>query len=573
MNRDASARMLPVTMLAALAAGGARAQQPPPLDAYRATAQVNVVNVEVFVADRDGKTVTGLTPADFEVLEDGKPQAITNFVDGARTAVDAAGVTAPPATADGARSSATELVSLVLYVDNASLAPAQRDDVLTQVKALLLSGWPGAGVQMMLASGNRAVRVVQPLTADSQLLLEGLEKLVREATGNGAGGVPGFMNRVMENTSTTDSGGSDFAAQDRRAQLESARSAAQEAYERSRSYLAAQSLLIDSLACLPGRKLVVYLSDGFNTRPGEAALQRFDARYGSSAGVGFSAASEATRNSLSNEFRAFQQRANSSRVTFFCVPGSNRPGAGSGADQRYMERDVSIASGETMNQQQALVSMAQATGGTVIPHNGSVGQALVRVLHDVRAAYLLGYANPNPDVGAYHTLKVRVKRNGVVVRHREGYLNKTLDDRMAERALAALLTEGSSNPLDVSVSLRSAAPEKAGIFNAVILAVIPLGNVLLQPKGDVHEGQLSLWVAVRNQEGTITQAAKQVFPLRVPNDRLLLAQGQSVGYTFALRLREGAYQVAVAVRDDIGQIDSTASGSIRIGSGEAAAGK
>jgi hypothetical protein len=125
----------------------------------------------------------------------------------------------------------------------------------------------------------------------------------------------------------------------------------------------------------------------------------------------------------------------------------------------------------------------------------------------------------------------------------------------------------------VNVSLRSATPEKGGLFNAVILAVIPLGNVLLQPKGDVHEGQLSLWVAVRNQEGAITQAAKQVFPLKVPNDNLLSAQGQSVGYTFGLRLREGEYRVAVAVRDDLGQIDSTASGSVRIGPGAAEAGK
>src|SRR5689334_8108116 len=40
---------------------------------------VNVVNVEVYVTDRDGKRVQGLTRDDFQVLEDGKPVEITNF--------------------------------------------------------------------------------------------------------------------------------------------------------------------------------------------------------------------------------------------------------------------------------------------------------------------------------------------------------------------------------------------------------------------------------------------------------------------------------------------------------------
>lgn len=576
MSRDAAARMLPVMLLAVLAAGGALAQQPPPLDTYRASAQVNVVNVEVLVTDREGKMVKDLTAADFEVLEDGTPQAITNFVVGSRTAADA---DPAAAAADGAGGAASELVSLVLFVDNATLAPAPRDDVLRQVRALLQGGWPGAGAQMMLASGNRAIRVVQPLTADSRRLLEGLDKLLREATGGGVNGVTGFVNKIMETSSVGGGSGgglavsSDFDAREREAQIESARGAAQEAYERSRAYLAAQSQFIDSLALLPGRKLVVYLGEGFNTRPGEALLQRFEAKYGSTGEAGMSVASEAMRYSLGAEFRAFLQRANSSRVTFFCVPGSGRGGLGHGADQRFMERDASIGSGEVMNQQQALVGMTQATGGAVIPHNDGVGQALVQVLQDVRSTYLLGYTNPHPDTGAYHTLKVRVKRDGVVVRHREGYLNRTPDDRMAERALAAVLSESSSNPLDVSVSLRSASREKDEVFTSVILVVIPLGNVLLQPKGDVHEGQLSLWVALQSQDGTITQAARQIFPLKVPNDRLLSAQGQSVGYTFGLKLREGEYRVAVAVRDDIGQIDSTALGSIQVGQGSAEAGK
>ena len=43
------------------------------------TIEVRVANVDVVVTDRTGHPVHGLTKDDFEILENGKPQTITNF--------------------------------------------------------------------------------------------------------------------------------------------------------------------------------------------------------------------------------------------------------------------------------------------------------------------------------------------------------------------------------------------------------------------------------------------------------------------------------------------------------------
>jgi VWFA-related protein len=51
--------------------------QQPPRPTFRTG--TNVVRVDVTVIDRSGHPVTGLTPEDFEVREDGQPQAITSF--------------------------------------------------------------------------------------------------------------------------------------------------------------------------------------------------------------------------------------------------------------------------------------------------------------------------------------------------------------------------------------------------------------------------------------------------------------------------------------------------------------
>ncbi|MBN1126574.1 MAG: hypothetical protein JXA82_16325 [Sedimentisphaerales bacterium] len=40
---------------------------------------VNLVQVDAVVTDKDGRPVTDLTAKDFIILQDGKPQEITNF--------------------------------------------------------------------------------------------------------------------------------------------------------------------------------------------------------------------------------------------------------------------------------------------------------------------------------------------------------------------------------------------------------------------------------------------------------------------------------------------------------------
>src|SRR5687768_11349474 len=45
------------------------------------TIDVSIVNVDVFVTDKQGKRVAGLTPNDFEIRENGRVQPITNFAE------------------------------------------------------------------------------------------------------------------------------------------------------------------------------------------------------------------------------------------------------------------------------------------------------------------------------------------------------------------------------------------------------------------------------------------------------------------------------------------------------------
>src|ERR1700704_676726 len=65
--------------LLALSALPLAAQAPVRDDSFGEEIQVNVVNLAVFVSDKQGKPIEGLQAADFTVTEDGKPVKITNF--------------------------------------------------------------------------------------------------------------------------------------------------------------------------------------------------------------------------------------------------------------------------------------------------------------------------------------------------------------------------------------------------------------------------------------------------------------------------------------------------------------
>ena len=60
-------------------AQAARSLQEPPASQTTIRTNVNLVQVDAIVTDAKDRQVTDLKAGDFEILQDGKPQVITNF--------------------------------------------------------------------------------------------------------------------------------------------------------------------------------------------------------------------------------------------------------------------------------------------------------------------------------------------------------------------------------------------------------------------------------------------------------------------------------------------------------------
>ena len=197
-------RNSPVWMAAALAAAAIVAQEPTPAatpapsappseDAFFESIDVNVVNVDVYVTDKKGNRIRGLTRDDFQIFEDGKPMAITNFY-----AVDDGGVRAEAApTADIAHlpvapqqpPSAIETpedqrLHLVVYVDNWNIMPFHRNRVFTGIREFLRTQLR-RGDRVMLMTYDREPHVRRPFTSDPAAIASALFE-VEKLSANGS---------------------------------------------------------------------------------------------------------------------------------------------------------------------------------------------------------------------------------------------------------------------------------------------------------------------------------------------------------------------------------------------------
>ena len=108
--------------------------------------------------------------------------------------------------------------------------------------------------------------------------------------------------------------------------------------------------------------------------------------------------------------------------------------------------------------QDTLRVLAEETGGRAIVNQNDLRPGLQQMLDDASGYYLLGYnSSAAPTDGEFHEIEVRLKREGLRVRAREGYWAVTVRD--VERSL---VTRAHEPPKAVDVALSALAEPRRG---------------------------------------------------------------------------------------------------------------
>jgi VWFA-related protein len=324
------------------------------------------------------------------------------------------------------------------------------------------------------------------------------------------------------------------------------------------------------------RKALLMISDGWKLfRPNQALTRRLncavpqptiglDPRTGRMTNVttnreigGDLARCDADRMSLAqiddgNQYERLIQLANRSNVSFYPIDPRGLPVWDTAIDAMRTGKPPagqtilpppSVDGANLRARQTALRDLAVSTDGVAVVNMSDLDAGLRRVTDDLSSYYLLSYYSSGKLDGKFHSIRVRVKRPGVQVRARRGYLAAT----------AAELTRGGSAPVPSPGAAAQTAALAAAI-NGLAAASRP-ASVRVMTAAATGDVEPVLWTVVEltpgdewrsggsvdlmavGPDGQTAATARAALPAGMRSVRMRLNLRPSASSEYTLRVR------------------------------------
>ena len=578
---------------------------------YGETVEVNVVTVDVEVRDRQGRPVTDLGRDDFRLFENGRRVELTNFERVSRRAPPSPAAIAPgaPATAPVPTPHAADANShVVVYVDNVHLRAASRTRALRQVRDFLAQGLAGERV-LIAAQGKGGFSVRLPFSNDPAAVaaaLNAVDKLSaygHEVDLARVSAVQALVAIQKQNIVQGSACSHNL--------LDPVDGFARSTRDNTRATLGQLAFLVNSLAGLPGRKALLYVSDGLPMQPGQELFEVLYQICGGGAvmsGVGFtsqpdsggerkvfetdepgvlddggeravwkpseggfgfpmldtsgdprtyqaqSAALDAARYDLTNDLRRLAAHASAHRVSLYTLQASGLSaaiGEGTRGGDEGLLAIPAVASATAANVKDPLVYLAHETGGRAIIDTNDFRRDLARMREGLATYYSLGYSPRHHGDGKEHRIEVKVKRPGVRLAYQRNYRDKPVLEQAADRVLATLIHGYEDNPLGIAVEVLPPQPLDRERLLVTARLLVPLAKLATINREHVYEGKLRVLVMIGEPGGGRSELRQLEVPLRVPETSVLTAR-KRLAYDVRLALGKGEHLLALGVRDELG---------------------
>ena len=541
---------LVLALLLSLAGSATLSAQPS--QTFVDSVDVQVVEVDVVVTDKKGRPVKDLKREDFELYVDGRPVEITNFFESEILTEPAQPTDRSNTPTAEATPAATDYaddpvpLTIVLYMDDANLFPPYRTRLLRRLKSAVES-WRSMNARFMLARFVNRLEVVVPPTRDLDAILEA------------AANRPKGLARAVQNQRSRRMVIQDLNRNNRGCQnvgqlLALAGMHANE--QGTRAAIAADGLadLTSTLAGIPGKKAIVYVSDGLPQQPGLSVFMYIAEELCPNApGIVSEANSEAQQYDESNRFQRISAHANANRVTFFMLDAA---GIRTGLSQSMaFDGGAPSFSNDRLhwtNVQGGLHQLASETGGKALLNSNDMAALFDDVTDQLASSYSLGFVPDERKLGEVRRLKVELAPDaakGRRVEYRRSYREKTSDEQLAEQLMSVAYLGNSSNPLGVSVDLGETTPREKKVHRLPVSIVVPEEAVLMTPGAGGPSGMLRLLLlAVEEKKGGRTPVRQMTVGVGDSSD--VAAKAGAYRFEVAITLPEGDFQVVVGVRDE-----------------------
>ena len=451
--------------VAALLGVAASAQSPQP---FRTATRL--IELSVVVTDRDGRPVEGLTQADFSVTEEREPQKISLFeVRDDRVPTSSTGQgTFRASTGANEFSNAVAAgtgTTTVLVLDRANAGFSTLRWAKQAIDNYLQRLRPGD--RTALYAFDSGVRVLHDFTTDAASLRRALDLFQAWTTGqydasqappNDTGGMAVWL--VDPGNAVADYYGERRAA---------------DSFKRL-------ELVAEHLAAISGRKNLIWVSEAFAIPTG---LGRAEVLYR------MHRATEALSNAQTSVYP----------VDARGLVGSHSVNLGSG-QAAFTTMASSHPNIETMR------VVSDDTGGRTYAHTNALDVSIARAVHDSRLTYVLGYYPSSTLLdGSFRQVNVKVRRSGVEVRHRAGYVAAAPPADAPGREAA--IKKALEAPLQATgIGLAATVTPLDGNAAVDLVIRIDVDGMLLQRDGPRWRGMADLLIArvERSGKGEVSDA-------------------------------------------------------------------
>jgi VWFA-related protein len=542
MFRFAVAGLSALVLVAAAPVG----QQP---SAVRESAEVVLVEVPVRVLDRQGSPVANLTEKDFELYDDGKRQEIVAF-----DRIDLAQKGAAPDTPEAVNPAARR--HFLLLFDFSFAKPKAVLAARRAAKEFVLSGMGDrdfAAVATFLV--ERGIRLLVTFSSDRIQLARAIETLGLTDPNSLASDPLSFVYDVIKAQ-----GGGDLLASDRSGRIAEAQAAGileslqtlaslerarLDQFERARIARLTDSLggLATALDAVQGRKDVIYLSEGFESRLLVGAKENNQEHDWKLSGEEWKVDPEKTYGNA-NLQEQLKAMAGLFRRSDCVIHAVDIGGLKNDSDPDY--RSLEVVRGEN-----ALFEIANATGGELLRNDNDFKTQLARLIARTNLVYVLAFRPAKTGrEDRYHDLKVKVHVPGARVSARAGYYERKGFKQLSPLERNLVTADIIANEIPVSdIPLRvlaSAHPGEGELAFVPVLIEVPTERFLLGQKG--NRASAEIYAYVHDTENRVRDFFAQTVNLDLAVVRERLERG-SLRYYGQVVLPPGDYRLRVLVRN------------------------
>ena len=508
---------------------------------------VNLVQVDAVVTDSKDKPVANLKKEDFVILQDGKPQVITNFsyvnaVEGTvRTSAapkhpsQPKGVAFPPPPPPRSGMLPKQVRrTIALVVDDLGLSFESIARIRGSLKKFVDQEMQPGDLVAVIRTGA-GMGALQQFTSDKRILYAAIDKVKYNSLGR-----VGISTFAPLGSGENGMDATNFESE--REQIFAA------------GTMGAIRYVVEGLHELPGRKSVVVFSENMKMFYRDGLSPR-----------------------VMDSIKRLTDAANRSSAVIYTIDprGLVYTGLTAADSTRGMTPQqiahVSMARSQQLwESQDGLVLLAKETGGLFLHDSNDIDGMMKKVMDDGEGYYLIGY---HPDASTFdaktgqpkfHTLSVRLKQPGLHVRYRSGFFGTS--DRQAApipetrqaQIAHALTSPFGSGALHVRLTSLFSQSAQKGPYVTSLFYFDPKDLQFTGEPDDWHKAVIDIVAVTFGDSGQVVDSVDKTWTIRLKGDTYKKVVSDGMVYSMNVPVKKpGAYQMRVVLRDTAtGQVGS-----------------